>query len=209
MGMDIMIRLLYYHGSKKHIFAIGLFFMLFNPQTFSVAGVDETGLSSQNDDIYLLLNADHKGGLSEFNVLNIELGHTDRKDIEEIFGKPHNKSEDEYIYQNIKVNGLYGLDKKVEYVPALPLMLVVGFPELPEISVDEHPEAYDDYQYLTIGFNPADKVNRVIYKHFKNVLLAYLGEDDKVTRCYTVEPPLRSVGWEKCSKQKLLGNREL
>lgn len=188
---------------KKHIFVVGFLFIFITLKPFFAAGVDEARPPLHDDKIYRLLNADHKKGLNEFNVLNIGLGHTGRKDIERMFGQPISNNKNEYVYQNIKVNGLYALEKKLEYVTALPLMIVVGFPELQGISVDEHPEAYDDYQYLVISFTPMGKVNKVVYKHFKNVLFFYLSDDGKSARCYTVDPPLRAAGWRKCSEQEL------
>ncbi len=189
---------------RKCIFVLSLFsiFLLF--RSSPVVGDDSGDNPQRDDEIYRLLNADHKKGLNEFNVLNIEPGRTSRKDIEEIFGQPLNKGKEEYVYQNIKVNGLYGLDKKLEYVTALPLMFVVGFPELPGVSVEEHPEAYDDYQYLIVGFNLTGKVNKIVYKHFRNILLSSLDDNCKVTHCYTVAPPTRAEGWEKCSEQESL-----
>lgn len=88
----------------------------------------------------------------------------------------------------------------------MPLMLVVGFPELPGIPVDEHPEAYDDYQYLVVSFDQMAKVKKVVYKHFKNVLLSYLNESGKVNHCYTIEPPSRAAGWKQCLEQELSFN---
>lgn len=135
------------------------------------------------------------------------LGQTNRKDIEKYFGQPLSGGKDEYIYQNIEVNAFYELDEKVGYVIALPLMFVAGFPEASEVSVDEHPDAYNDYQYLIVNFDQTSKVNRVVYKHFKNVLLFYFNEKGKIVHCYAIDPPLRSVGWRQCSNQELFLNR--
>ncbi len=66
---------------KKHIFVVGLFFMFITFKPFLAVGVEEAHSPLHDDKIYRLLNADHKKGLNEFNVLNIELGHTGRKDI--------------------------------------------------------------------------------------------------------------------------------
>lgn len=86
-------------------------------------------------------------------------------------------------------------------------MLVVGFPELPGIPVDKHPEAYDDYQYLVVSFDKTSKVNKVVYKHFKNVLFFHFDEEGKIVHCYAIDPPVRSVGWRQCSNQELFLNR--
>jgi hypothetical protein len=191
---------------KKYILIVGLLSIFITFKPFLAVGDDGTRQSLQDDKIYRLLNADHKKGLNEFNVLKIELGQTSREDIERIFGQPRSNGKDECVYQNVKVNGLYALEKKLEYATALPLMIVVGFPELQGIPVDEHPEAYDDYQYLVINFTPTGKVKKVVYKHFKNVLFFYLSDDGKSARCYTVDPPLRAAGWRKCPEQELLFN---
>ena len=191
---------------KKYIFVSSLFLIFITFKPFSAAGVDEVRSPVDNDKIYQLLNADHKKGLNEFNVLNIELGQTTRRDIKRIFGQPISNNKDECIYKNIEVNRLYtfpkALEKRLEYVTALPLMLVAGFPELQETPVDKNAEAYDDYQYLSISFDPTEKVNKVVYKHFKNILFFYLSDDGKVNRCYTVDPPLHTTGWIKCLEQE-------
>lgn len=188
---------------REYILALSLLsiFLLF--PAFPVVGDNGEDNPQRNDEVYRLLNADYGKGLNEFNVLNIEVGQTTRKDIERIFGQPIGNGRDEYVYQNIKANGLYALDKKVEYITAMPLMIAVGFPEASKVSVDEHPNAYNDYQYLIINFDQMSKVNRVVYKHFKNVFLSYFDEKGGIVHCYAIDPPTHSAGWRKCSNQEL------
>jgi hypothetical protein len=180
-------------------FLICIFFYV-----FPVFAEDIAPRSRQNEEAFHLLNADYKQGLNESNVLRIILGKTTRQEIEKYFGQTFNEMENEYFYQNIEPDGLYGLDKKIDYISALPLMFVVGFPEPEEISVDEHPEAYNDYQCLWVGFDQKFSVNKVIYRNFRNFLYLYANQDGQVIRCYTIDPPIHSAGWKQCSHQEKL-----